>query len=130
MHKKRIFIYSIPFIFIISAYTLRFFYMKYIASLNIPCFVHLITGYWCPGCGGTRSMNELSKGHIIKSLHYNPISVVLLINFILIYIQLIFNTHNIKKRVLPENDMYIVILVIAMLFYYLIRNFIPFLQPL
>lgn len=130
MTKKRIFIYSIPFIFIISAYTLKFFYMKYIASLNIPCFVHMITGYWCPGCGGTRSMVELSKGHIIKSLHYNPISVVLLINFILMYIQLIFNTHNIKKRVLPENDMYIVILVIVMLFYYLIRNFIPFLQPL
>ena len=75
-------------------------------------------------------MVELSKGHIIRSLHYNPISVILLINFILMYIQLIFNTHNIKKRVLPENDMYIVILVIAMLFYYLIRNFIPFLQPL
>lgn len=130
MTKKRIFIYSIPFIFIISAYTLKFFYMKYIASLNIPCFVYLTTGYWCPGCGGTRSMVELSKGHIIRSLHYNPISVILLINFILMYIQLIFNTHNIKKRVLPENDMYIVILVIAMLFYYLIRNFIPFLQPL
>ena len=130
MTKKRIFIYSIPFIFITSAYTLKFFYMKYIASLNIPCFVHLTTGYWCPGCGGTRSMIELSKGHIIRSIHYNPISVVLLINFILMYIQLIFNTHNIKKRVLPENDMYIVILVIAMLFYYLIRNFIPCLQPL
>ena len=39
---------------------------------NWPCLFHLMTGWYCPGCGGTRALGELLKLHIVKSFLYNP----------------------------------------------------------
>lgn len=39
----------------------------------MPCLFHLFTGYYCPGCGGTRAVRELLKGHIVKSVYYHPL---------------------------------------------------------
>lgn len=126
--KKRIFIYMLPLISVVAIFIIKSLYVKYIVSLHMPCFFHLATGYWCPGCGGTRSMLAFFQGHIIKSLQYNPIVVIAVIILILVYIQLFLKAHGSKKRVLPKDDKYIVILVIIMLIYYLLRNFIPFLH--
>lgn len=38
-----------------------------------PCFFHAITGYYCPGCGGTRSFEYMVSGDFFKSLYYHPI---------------------------------------------------------
>lgn len=37
-----------------------------------PCLFHLITGYYCPGCGGTRAVRALLHGNILRSLYYHP----------------------------------------------------------
>lgn len=37
-----------------------------------PCLFHLITGYYCPGCGGTRALRALFDGHLIQSAWYHP----------------------------------------------------------
>lgn len=37
------------------------------------CYFNLKTGYYCPGCGGTRAVIALFKGRILKSLFYHPI---------------------------------------------------------
>ena len=39
---------------------------------GIPCLFHLVTGAYCPGCGGTRAAKALVTGHIFQSLRYNP----------------------------------------------------------
>lgn len=39
---------------------------------TIPCPFHIITGYYCPGCGGTRAVKYLLSGNIIKSMYYHP----------------------------------------------------------
>lgn len=36
------------------------------------CIVHTITGYYCPGCGGTRAVWALTHGQILQSLYYHP----------------------------------------------------------
>ena len=41
-------------------------------KLGIPCVFHLLTGAYCPGCGGTRAAKALLTGHILTSLRYNP----------------------------------------------------------
>lgn len=42
--------------------------------LNLPpCIFHLLTGYYCPGCGGTRAFRALLHGHILDSLCYHPV---------------------------------------------------------
>lgn len=40
-----------------------------------PCMIHRMTGYYCPGCGGTRATYALLQGKIITSLYYHPIVV-------------------------------------------------------
>lgn len=37
-----------------------------------PCFFYEATGYYCPGCGGTRAVIALLHGNVIGSLCYHP----------------------------------------------------------
>lgn len=42
-------------------------------SLHLPpCLFHLMTGYYCPGCGGTRALRALFDGHLMQSAWYHP----------------------------------------------------------
>jgi len=40
---------------------------------GIPCLFHLITGFYCPGCGGTRAVRYLLRGQVLKSIQYHPL---------------------------------------------------------
>ncbi len=40
---------------------------------GIPCLFHLVTGAYCPGCGGTRAAKALLTGHVLTSIRYNPV---------------------------------------------------------
>lgn len=42
-------------------------------GIGIPCVFHMVTGAYCPGCGGTRAAKALITGHILQSLRYNPV---------------------------------------------------------
>ncbi len=50
---------------------------------GFPCLFHLLTGYYCPGCGGTRAVWYLLHGEIWKSIQYHPlvcyVAVVILV---------------------------------------------------
>lgn len=39
---------------------------------HIPCIFHLLTGWYCPGCGGTRAVKYLLQGKILLSFQYHP----------------------------------------------------------
>lgn len=38
-----------------------------------PCLLHALSGYYCPGCGGTRAVKFLLRGEILKSFCYHPL---------------------------------------------------------
>lgn len=38
-----------------------------------PCIFHLLTGYYCPGCGGTRAISALLHGKFLLSMYYHPL---------------------------------------------------------
>ena len=37
------------------------------------CSFYVGTGYYCPGCGGTRAVVALFHGEILRSLFYHPV---------------------------------------------------------
>lgn len=39
---------------------------------GFPCLFHLITGFYCPGCGGTRAIRMLIHGKVMASFCYHP----------------------------------------------------------
>ena len=42
-------------------------------AAGYPCLMHGLTGYYCPGCGGTRSVMFLLTGHPLMSFVYHPL---------------------------------------------------------
>lgn len=51
-----------------------FVFLVEILGFRIPggCIFHLVTGFYCPGCGGTRAVKAMLTGHFLKSLYYHP----------------------------------------------------------
>lgn len=37
-----------------------------------PCAFHMLTGLYCPGCGGTRAVRALMHGRLLLSLRQHP----------------------------------------------------------
>lgn len=40
---------------------------------RMPCLFHVLTGLYCPGCGGTRAVKYLLQGQIGTSFQYHPL---------------------------------------------------------
>ena len=40
------------------------------------CPLYAITGIYCPGCGGLRAVNDLTRGHVLQALHSNVLVTV------------------------------------------------------
>jgi hypothetical protein len=41
------------------------------------CLFHALTGWQCPGCGGTRALYQLLHLHVGEAMHYNALVTVL-----------------------------------------------------
>lgn len=44
----------------------------HITHYMMPCILHSLTGYYCPGCGGTRAVLSLMHGDLLRSFLYHP----------------------------------------------------------
>jgi Protein of unknown function (DUF2752) len=42
----------------------------------VTCPFHAATGLWCPGCGGTRALRALLRGHVVTALGFNALTLV------------------------------------------------------
>ncbi len=43
-----------------------------LSQLLGPCVLHVLTGFYCPGCGGTRAVRALFAGELIQAFVYHP----------------------------------------------------------
>lgn len=79
-------------------------------NLNFPCLFHLATGYYCPGCGGTRALAALFHGQFLRSFLYHP--VVLYVALLLLRIlagsglELVRSGHFTWSRKLKKYDIF------------------------
>jgi hypothetical protein len=60
----------------------------------LPCPIHKLTGFDCPGCGMQRAAMELLNGNICKSILYYPALLPLILMFVFLSIYLIFKIKN------------------------------------
>ena len=42
-------------------------------GFSLPCMFYRITGYYCPGCGGTRAFRAFWQGRIFRSVWLHPV---------------------------------------------------------
>ncbi|WP_415972848.1 DUF2752 domain-containing protein [Rhodococcus sp. 077-4] len=48
-------------------------------STYLPCPLHALTGLWCPGCGATRALGDLTRGDIAAAASSNVVAVLLVV---------------------------------------------------
>ena len=48
-------------------------FVEFMAGQGFPCLFHLMTGLYCPGCGGTRAVRALLRGDLAMSFQYHPL---------------------------------------------------------
>lgn len=62
---------------------LAFVYLYFIAPrFSWPCAFFLVSGLYCPGCGGTRAVEALFHGKLLLSLWYHPLVLYGLVLFV------------------------------------------------
>lgn len=93
---------------------------------HLPCLFHTLTGYYCPGCGGTRACIAFLHGHFLRSLLYHPVvpytAVVYLVFMVSHSIELLSKG---KLAIgLKYRDSYIKFAAVIILVQWILRNFL------
>ena len=57
----------------------------YSTGIKIPCIFHMITGFYCPGCGITRCIIAILNFKFYQAFRYNPL-ILILLPFLTLYI--------------------------------------------
>lgn len=73
--EERKALYCLGWIFIICASTAVLLFSVLGIPKRVwvpPCLFRMLTGYYCPGCGGTRAVRALLQGAILASVCYHP----------------------------------------------------------
>lgn len=124
MNFKKILICVLPILVISILYIIKEFYQGFTADKFLPCWFNVVTGYLCPGCGGTRSFYALMNGDIVSSFKYNAFVPIMCIFGIIIYCRLFLKiVCNKNIKIFPKSDNFVYIPLAIFLVYFLVRNF-------
>ena len=95
-----------------------------------PCAFHKLTGYWCTGCGNTRSTIALLHGHIWTAVRNNATMPFLALLLILLYGENLAALFGRDIKLLPRKGLFWCIVIGLFFVYYVLRNFFPVLGPI
>lgn len=91
------------------------------------CIFYNLTGYYCPGCGGTRAILSFLHGDIIKSLLYNAFSTYLfLVTIIFMGSHTLFYLTKGKIKGLKYRPWFLYVGLAILLLQWLIKNSLVF----
>ena len=90
-----------------------------------PCSFRVLTGYHCPGCGNTRSVKALMHGDILLSLRNNPIILFGCLVGVQFYAEQIVGFFWKDVKLVPRKMWVWIIVIVAFVIFYVVRNFIP-----
>jgi Protein of unknown function (DUF2752) len=60
---------------IIAVYYL-YAYNPATSLLYLPCPFHMLSGFYCPGCGSLRALHHLLHGHLTMAFWLNPLMIL------------------------------------------------------
>ena len=90
---------------------------------NMPCFIYYATGFYCPGCGGTRAVDYFLRLKLIKSVFYHPAVIVMFLMYIRSLISyFVYFVKKGKSKIKIINIGDIIILDFIILAWFIIRN--------
>lgn len=94
---------------------------------TLPCVFYKITGFYCPGCGGTRAIKAFLQGNIIKSLLYYPAVLYIAVLYTIFMVsQTISRMSNKKRKVFSFKKHHIIILIALILCNWIFKNFLVY----
>ena len=125
---KKIFILLLPFFVLGSIFCLRPL-IFWIGAHMPKCVFFTMTGFYCPGCGNTRSVMSLLQFDILDALRYNITPILLGIASILGYLELLTAVFGRRRHFFSRRYSVNFTLLGLLLVYYVVRNFIPWLMP-
>ena len=115
-------------IIIILFYIARSFFIElteFLPSCPFYARFHL----YCPACGNTRCIKALLSGNLLSALRYNASPVLFGIFLFLAYVEFAAYSFGRKLRLLPRKLSFYITLIILLVLYLIIRNYIPYLTP-
>lgn len=100
------YICGIIIILLFMAYKLASSYTDFaLSDIMAPCFFHSITGYYCPGCGGTRALEYMACGQLLKSLYHHPVVLYTAVPGIyFMFTQTIYRLRGISVKFIHRNS--------------------------
>lgn len=95
----------------------------HITKIQPPCLFHFLTGYYCPGCGGTRSVLLFMQGYFIKSFIYYPLVPYTVVVGGIFMIRMTV-TYITKEKIPPMHmkTAYFIVALAILLFNFVIKN--------
>ena len=123
-HKKRniLLLCALPFAAFGLMLLLRAAYMRLAAPYLPPCIFRTLTGYRCPSCGMTHSVNALFAGDLRESLRQNALIPAAALLIIWKYISLWASALGTEKRLFPHGKRFCLSMLAAALLYSVLRN--------
>lgn len=108
----------IPIYILGKLFSYRFFPEVISRNPNFECFFLKVTGFPCPGCGGTRAVVSLFSRDIVSSFCYNPtvlFCVFAYVQFMALYFTRKHITHTIEhKKIHIEKYLYVLVGVVIL----------------
>ena len=105
--------------------------LTHFTNFYIPCPIHFITDFYCPGCGITRMILAILRLDFYKAFRYNPLLFILMPFIIILLIDYIYSNYKNKTPLYKKIDNKIwYILIIILVIYGILRNIFPILAPI
>lgn len=116
---------------IIVVFIIIYLIVGKIVHFYIPCPIHELTGFYCPGCGMTRMLISILRLDFYKALRYNPLAFMLLPVAIVLVIDNLYKSYKNKTPIYKKIDDKIwYVLIFILLVYGILRNIYPILAPI
>lgn len=119
---------ALPVVLLVTAFVARDLIVQLGTSFP-PCKFYTLLGWYCPGCGNTRSVLALVHGDIRSALRFNLTPVLAVVIGLLFYLEGALRSFGKQVKLVPRKNLFLYLVLGFMLCYFVVRNFIPYLVP-